>query len=147
MAIRKIAISVPEDVLRDVDRLAKKSKTTRSALISKVLKEVSRASTEAGFLARINEVFMDEKMLANRQSLSPAEDTNSFSQYLSFRFYKENLDNFKDRTKDSINNFLKTVSEIEDEFLNTLKAQRIKNWEMHDLGLEKDATMYMEENY
>ena len=90
---------------------------------------------------------MDEKTLANRQSLSPAEDTNSFSQYLSFRFYKENLDNFKDRTKDSINNFLKTVSEIEDEFLNTLKSQRTKNWEMRDLGFENEATMYMEENY
>ena len=90
---------------------------------------------------------MDEKTLANRQSLSPAEDTNSFSQYLSFRFYKENLDNFKDRTKDSINNFLKTVSEIEDEFLNTLKIQRMKNWEMRDVGFENEAGIYMEENY
>ena len=79
--------------------------------------------------------------------LSPAEDTNSFSQYLSFHFYKENLDHLKDRTKDSINNFLKTVSEIEDEFLDTLKAQRMKNMEMHDLGFENDANMYMEENY
>jgi len=90
---------------------------------------------------------MDEKTLANHQPLSPAEDTNSFSQYLSFRFYKENLDHFKDRTKDSINNFLKTVSEIEDEFLSTLKAQRTKNWEMRELGFENDPTMYMEENY
>ena len=90
---------------------------------------------------------MDEKTrLANHQPPSE-EDTNSFSQYLSFRFYKENLDHFKDRTKDSINNFLKTVSEIEDEFLSTLKIQRVKNWEMRDLGFENEAGMYMEENY
>lgn len=90
---------------------------------------------------------MDENTgLAKHQSLSQ-EDTSSFSQYLSFRFYKENLDNLKDRTKDSINNFLKTVSEIEDEFLSTLKSQRMKNWEMRDLGFENEAGMYMEENY
>jgi len=89
---------------------------------------------------------MDEKMLADYQP-SPAEDTTSFSQYLSFHFYKENLDHLKDRTKDSINNFLKTVSEIEDEFLTALKSQRMKNWELRDLGYENDANIYMEENY
>jgi len=90
---------------------------------------------------------MDEKTLANHQPLSEPEETNIFSQYLSFHFYKENLDHIKDRTKDSINNFLKTVSEIEDEFLNTLKNQRMKNWEMRELGFENDKSMYMEENY
>jgi hypothetical protein len=90
---------------------------------------------------------MDEKMLANHQPLAQPEDTTSFSQYLSFRFYKDNLDHLKDRTKDSINNFLKTVSEIEDEFLTTLKSQRMKNWEMRELGFENDASVYMEENY
>ena len=90
---------------------------------------------------------MDEKILADHQTLTDAEDTNSFSQYLSFRFYKENLDHLKDRTKDSINNFLKTVSEIEEEFLSTLKSQRMKNWEIHELGVENDAGVYMEENY
>ena len=91
---------------------------------------------------------MDEKTrLAIDQPLSQAEDSNIFSHYLSFHFYKENLDHLKDRTKDSINNFLKTVSEIEDEFLNTLKAQRMKNWEMIDLGFENETGIYMEENY
>lgn len=90
---------------------------------------------------------MDENTrLAKHHSQSPAEDTTSFSQYLSFRFYRENIDHFKDRTKDSINNFLKTVSEIEDEFLSTLKTQRMKNWEMRDLGFENESG-YLEENY
>ena len=91
---------------------------------------------------------MDEKTrLANDQLSSPSEDTYSFSHYLSFRFYKENLDHLKDMTKDSINNFLKTVSEIEDEFLTTLKSQRMKNLEMNDLEFENEPGMYMEENY
>ena len=85
--------------------------------------------------------------LADPQLPLETEDTNSLSQYLSFRFYKENLDHLKDRTKDSINNFLKSVSEIEDDFLNTLKAQRMKNWEMNDLGFENETGIYMEENY
>jgi hypothetical protein len=91
---------------------------------------------------------MDKKTrIADDQLLSQTEDVNIFSQYLSFHFYKENLDHLKDRTKDSINNFLKTVSEIEDEFLNTLKTQRMKNWEMRELGFENETGIYMEENY
>src|SRR5262249_44280452 len=62
MAVRKIAISVPEEVLREVDRLAKRTKTTRSALITKVLKEVSRASNENGLISRINSLFADESI-------------------------------------------------------------------------------------
>jgi len=90
---------------------------------------------------------MDENTLASHQPNTQTEDLNNFSHYLSFRFYKENLDHLKDKTKDSINNFLKTVSEIEDEFLSTLKSQRMKTWEIRELGLENDATIYMEENY
>ena len=54
--------------------------------------------------------------LARRSFSIEAEESNSFSQYLSFRFYRENLDQLKGRTKDSINNFLKTISEIEKNF-------------------------------
>jgi hypothetical protein len=91
---------------------------------------------------------MDERTkVANHQPLQQIEDTNSFSHYLSFHFYKENLDNLKDKTRDSINNFLKTVSEIEDEFLTTLKIQRMKSGEMRDLWLENETGIYMEENY
>ena len=84
--------------------------------------------------------------LANLSS-TPEVDENSFSQYLSFRFYKENIDHLTDRTKDSINNFLKTISEIEDEFISILQSQRMKNLELHDFGFDKDTGSYMEENY
>jgi len=85
--------------------------------------------------------------LASQQPSSEADINNSFSQYLSFRFYKENLDHLTDITKDSINNFLKTISEIEDEFISILQSQRMKNLELHDFGFDKDTGSYMEENY
>ena len=50
------------------------------------------------------------------QDVFKQEENNSISHYLSFRFYKENLDHLTGMTKDSINNFLKTISEIEEEF-------------------------------
>ena len=84
--------------------------------------------------------------LANLSS-TPEVDENSFSQYLSFRFYKENIDHLTDRTKDSINNFLKTISEIEDEFVIILQNQQMKNLELHDIGLDPTSASYMEENY
>ena len=82
-----------------------------------------------------------------RQPLTENEENNSFSQYLSFRYYKENLHQFTGATKDSINNFLKSISEIEEEFLSTLKNQRMKNLELHDFGFDGDRGVYMEENY
>ena len=85
--------------------------------------------------------------LARRSFSIEAEASNSFSQYLSFRFYRENLDQLKDRTKDSINNFLKTISEIEEEFLIVLQNQQMKNLELQDLGFDHKGSDYMEENY
>ncbi len=85
--------------------------------------------------------------LASRQPSSETDINNSFSQYLSFRFYKENLDHLTDITKDSINNFLKSISEIEDEFMSVLQNQRMKNLELHDFGFDNEAGNYMEENY
>ena len=85
--------------------------------------------------------------LASQHSSFEIDANNSFSQYLSFRFYKDNLDHLTDITKDSINNFLKTISEIEDDFVNALNNQRIKNLELHDFGFDNDTGVYMEENY
>jgi hypothetical protein len=85
----------------------------------------------------------DHNTMLNSQIENNIPDTNShFSQYLSFRFYKENLEHLTDITKDSINNFLKTVTEIEDDFMNMLQTQR-RNNEWQNLGFEGE----MEENY
>lgn len=67
MAVRKIAISVPEDVLRQVDRMAKKSGTTRSGFITLVLSEVSHAGTQTEITERINRLFED-KTIADEQA-------------------------------------------------------------------------------
>jgi hypothetical protein len=85
--------------------------------------------------------------LEGQQDFYKQEANNSFSQYLSFRFYKENLDHITDITKDSINNFLKSINEIEEDFLNMLQSQRVKNLELHDFGFEREEIIYMEENY
>jgi hypothetical protein len=78
--------------------------------------------------------------LASQHTPPPSEDSNSFSQYLSTHF-RENLDHLAGITKDSINNFLKTISEIEDEFVAIVKGQQSSNLELDHLG------PYMEENY
>lgn len=57
MAVRKIAISLPDEVLSRVDVLAKKAKTTRSGYITRILEQVSRASSQAEITDRINRVF------------------------------------------------------------------------------------------
>jgi len=81
----------------------------------------------------------------NEQKL-PASDANeNFSQYLSFRFYRSNLDHLKDKTRDSINNFLKTISEIEDEFMSILHTQQRGDLTPYDFDF--DTVAYMEENY
>jgi hypothetical protein len=83
--------------------------------------------------------------LANPQKATAAEETYRFSQYLSFNYYKENLDQLGHITRDSINNFLKTISEIEDEFVSILQNQETK--ELEDNFGFNSKVAYMEENY
>lgn len=68
MAVRKIAISLPEEVLRQVDRLAKRTHTTRSGCIARVLSKVSHASTQAEITEQINDLF-GEPGLAKEQAV------------------------------------------------------------------------------
>ena len=87
------------------------------------------------------------------KSTNPQEQTknskqglsSSFSQYLSFRFYKENLEHLTDLTKGSINNFLKSITDIEAEFRRTMLNQ--PKVDLHDFGFDNVANGYMEENY
>ena len=70
MPVRKIAISLPEDVLLQVDRQAKRSKTTRSGWITHVLSEVSRASTRAEITERINHLFAEPETVEEQSAVS-----------------------------------------------------------------------------
>jgi hypothetical protein len=59
MPARKLAISVPEEVIREVDRAAKRRGMTRSGFITGVLSDVARARTDAEISRRVNALFAD----------------------------------------------------------------------------------------
>ena len=70
MSVRKIAISIPENVLRQVDRSAKRAKTTRSGFISRVLTAVSHAGTQIEITERINQLFSEEGISEEQTQVS-----------------------------------------------------------------------------
>jgi metal-responsive CopG/Arc/MetJ family transcriptional regulator len=70
MAVRKIAISVPEDVLKQIDRVAKRENTTRSGFITQVLSDVSKATDRAEITARINQIFGEASVVEEQASVS-----------------------------------------------------------------------------
>ena len=86
MAVRKIAISVPEDVLGQVDRLARKTGVTRSGLITRVLREVGRAQTSKEITEKIDHLFedrsvADEQLDTSRAFLRAAEKNHEDSEW------------------------------------------------------------------
>jgi hypothetical protein len=62
MAARKLAISVPEEVIRKVDQAAKRRGMTRSGFITDVLSHVARARTDAEIARRVNDLFSDPEI-------------------------------------------------------------------------------------
>lgn len=74
MAMRKIAISLPEPVLKRVDRLAASRGESRSHLIATVLDRVARAKRDHDIIAQVDKLFADETILS--------EQTNTSNQFL-----------------------------------------------------------------
>jgi hypothetical protein len=72
MAVRKIAISIPEDVVTAVDRAAARRRTTRSAYIADVLRRVARARSDAEITQRINAVLDDDAVAREQQDTAAA---------------------------------------------------------------------------
>jgi predicted transcriptional regulator len=62
MPARKFAISVPEEVIREVDHAAKRRGMTRSGFITDVLAQVARARTDAEIARRVDELFSDREV-------------------------------------------------------------------------------------
>ena len=62
MAARKFAISVPEQVMRHVDRAAARRGMTRSRFIADVLARVAKARTDAEISRRVNALFSDPEV-------------------------------------------------------------------------------------
>ena len=62
MAHRKTAIAVPEDILQEVDRAARKRGESRSRFISRVLRLAVRARRDAEVTWRLDALFADESV-------------------------------------------------------------------------------------
>jgi hypothetical protein len=59
MPVRKIAISVPDEVVRHVDRAAKRAGLTRSGFITALLTRAAAARSDAEVTRRLNALFAD----------------------------------------------------------------------------------------
>jgi metal-responsive CopG/Arc/MetJ family transcriptional regulator len=72
MAVRKIAISVPEDVVDRVDDAARERGITRSRFISDVLRRVAAARSDAEISRRVDALFRDPKVVAEQAATARA---------------------------------------------------------------------------
>jgi hypothetical protein len=68
MAMKKIAISLPEPVLESVDKLAASRGESRSHLIATVLDRVARAKRDRDVTARIDELLADDTLAAEQKT-------------------------------------------------------------------------------
>ena len=67
MACRKTAITVPEKLLAEIDRAARRRGKSRSSFIVAVLETAVRARDDAEITRRFNEVFVDPETGASQQ--------------------------------------------------------------------------------
>ncbi|MBI2897693.1 MAG: type II toxin-antitoxin system HicB family antitoxin [Deltaproteobacteria bacterium] len=75
MGVRKIAISIPEEVLRQVDRAAKDRHMTRSRFISRALARIAQARRDAEITRRIDEVLSDPELAREQAETARAFQT------------------------------------------------------------------------
>lgn len=68
MPVKKFAISVPEDVMAQVDRAAASRGVTRSRFIADVLRGVASARSDAEVTARINRLFADPEIAREQRA-------------------------------------------------------------------------------
>jgi metal-responsive CopG/Arc/MetJ family transcriptional regulator len=74
MSRSKIAITVPEDILAAVDAAAEECGESRSGFISRVLRAALRARRDAAITRRLNELFMNESVVAEQRRLTREMD-------------------------------------------------------------------------
>jgi metal-responsive CopG/Arc/MetJ family transcriptional regulator len=68
MPTTKFAISLPTDVMDEVDRAARERGVTRSRFISQVLSRVARAKRDREITRRINEVLSDTGLMEEQRT-------------------------------------------------------------------------------
>ena len=62
----KIAITIPEEIVTQVDDAARKRGESRSTFISRVLRAALRARRDAEITRRLNELFRNEEVAAEQ---------------------------------------------------------------------------------
>lgn len=72
MGARKFAISIPEEVMEQIDEAAARRGITRSRFISDVLRTAARARTDAEITRRLDEVFSDPEVAREQRRTSRA---------------------------------------------------------------------------
>jgi metal-responsive CopG/Arc/MetJ family transcriptional regulator len=72
MGAKKLAISLPEDVLDQVDRAAEELELTRSGYIARVLTHVARARTDAEIRSRVDALFSDPDIVREQRETARA---------------------------------------------------------------------------
>jgi metal-responsive CopG/Arc/MetJ family transcriptional regulator len=72
MPVRKLAISLPEDVVRQVDRAAAQRGVTRSRFIADVLRVVAQIRADAEITARIDALVGNPEIAAEQRETAAA---------------------------------------------------------------------------
>jgi hypothetical protein len=72
MAVRKFAISIPEDVMQEIDDAANARGVTRSRFISEVLRRTAKALTDADVTRRLDRLFADPSVTAEQRRTARA---------------------------------------------------------------------------
>ena len=72
MPMKKVAISLPEPVLKTVDQLAARRGESRSHVIASILSRVTRAKRDRDIAAQIDALFADETIVAEQKRTADA---------------------------------------------------------------------------
>jgi hypothetical protein len=75
MSTAKIALSIPKDVLQEVDAAARERGESRSGFVSRVLRAAIQARSDAEVTRRLDELFRDPAIAA--QQLLVADQLDS----------------------------------------------------------------------
>ena len=67
MPMRKIAISLPEPVLKSVDQLAAQRKESRSRVIATLLSRLAHAKRDRDIARQIDALFADEEVVVEQK--------------------------------------------------------------------------------
>ncbi|HEX4475853.1 MAG TPA: ribbon-helix-helix protein, CopG family [Polyangiaceae bacterium] len=70
MGVHKFAISIPVEVMEQIDEAAARRGVTRSRFISDVLRQAARARSDAEITRRLDEVFSDPEVTREQRRTS-----------------------------------------------------------------------------